>query len=58
METNSVILHSMLGLLFLGFALMGIGFHFRERTWGIGLLALGSVTMLSTIAYRIHLVLN
>lgn len=58
METNSIILHTMLSLLFLGFTLMGIGFHFRERVWGITLLALGSVTMLSTIAYRVHLTLT
>ncbi|TWH77314.1 hypothetical protein LX59_00222 [Azomonas agilis] len=58
METNSVILHSMLAVLFTGFMFMGIGFNFRERTWGIVLLAMGSLIMLSTIAYRIHLALS
>lgn len=57
METDSVILHSMLGFLFTGFVLMGIGFNFRDYTWGIVLLALGSLTMLSTIAYRVYLTL-
>lgn len=58
MENDSTALHTMLFFLFTGFFLMGIGFNFRESRWGLTALALGSVTMLSTIGYRIYMALN
>lgn len=48
-------LNWMLSLILTGFVLMGVGFSFRERNWGIALLALGSATMLSSIAYKLYL---
>lgn len=48
-------LNWMLSLILTGFVLMGVGFSFRERSWGIALLALGSATMLSSIAYKLYL---
>jgi|APHig6443717817_1056837.scaffolds.fasta_scaffold07371_4 hypothetical protein len=58
MEIDSSILHVMLGLLFTGFLLMGVGFSFRDHNWGIALLTLGSFTMLGTIGYRMYLALH
>lgn len=46
-------LHTMLGLLLLGFLLLGIGFSFRDKGWGVGLMLFGSVVLLTTIAVRI-----
>lgn len=46
-------LHTMLGLLLLGFLLLGVGFSFRDKGWGVGLMLFGSVVLLTTIAVRI-----
>lgn len=43
----------MLGLLLLGFLLLGVGFSFRDKGWGVGLMLFGSVVLLTTIAVRI-----
>lgn len=46
-------LHLMLGLLVLGFLLLGIGFHFRDKGIGVALMMAGSAVVLTTIAVRI-----
>ncbi|MFC3606302.1 hypothetical protein [Stutzerimonas tarimensis] len=48
-------LNWMITLIFTGFALMGVGFSFRDNNWGVGLLALGSAVMLSSIAYKMYI---
>ena len=46
-------LHLMLGLLVLGFLLLGVGFNFRDRGFGVALMMAGSAVVLTTIAVRI-----
>ncbi|WP_193073257.1 hypothetical protein [Pseudomonas sp. FME51] len=46
-------LHLMLSLLVLGFLLLGIGFSFRDKGWGVGLMLSGSAVLLVTIGTRI-----
>ncbi|MFA5678760.1 MAG: hypothetical protein WC953_10190 [Pseudomonas sp.] len=46
-------LHLMLSLLVLGFLLLGVGFNFRDKGWGVALMMAGSATILITIAVRI-----
>ncbi|MEJ6655399.1 MAG: hypothetical protein QNL70_05285 [Pseudomonas sp.] len=46
-------LHLMLSLLVLGFLLLGIGFSFRDKGWGVGLMLFGSAVLLVTIGTRI-----
>lgn len=46
-------LHLMLSLLVLGFMLLGVGFHFRDKGVGVALMMAGSAMLLTTIAARI-----
>lgn len=46
-------LHLMLSLLALGFLLLGLGFNFRDKGWGVALMMAGSAVVLITIAVRI-----
>ena len=46
-------LHLMLSLLVLGFLLLGVGFNFRDKGWGVALMMAGSAVVLLTIAARI-----
>lgn len=46
-------LHLMLSLLLLGFLLLGLGFHFRDKGVGVVLMMAGSAVVLTTIAVRI-----
>lgn len=46
-------LHLMLSLLVLGFLLLGMGFNFRDKGWGVMLMMAGSAVVLVTIAVRI-----
>ena len=46
-------LHLMLSLLVLGFLLLGIGFNFRDKGLGVGLMLAGSAVVLVTIGTRI-----
>lgn len=41
------------GVLFLGILLFGVGFSLRRKSYGILLLGLGVVCMLSLIAWRV-----
>lgn len=45
--------HVMLGLLVLGFLILGTGFSFRDKGWGVALMLAGSAVLLITIAVRI-----
>lgn len=46
-------LHLMLVLLVSGFLLLGVGFHFRDKGFGVALMLAGSAVVLTTIAVRI-----
>lgn len=46
---------TMLILIIASFILMGAGFNFRERGWGVALLGLGILSMLSTLFYKLQL---
>jgi hypothetical protein len=48
----------MLLLLFVGFLLLGFGFNYRNHNGGIGLMGLGIISVLSTVLYKLHLILN
>lgn len=41
-----------------GFALLGIGYTYRDKNWGIALLALGVLMMFSTISFKLYITLN
>ena len=45
--------HLMLGLLVLGFLILGTGFSFRDKGWGVALMLGGAAILLITIATRI-----
>lgn len=45
--------HLMLGLLVLGFLLLGVGFNFRDKGWGVAVMMAGSAVLLGTVAARI-----
>lgn len=47
-------INAMLILIISSFVLMGTGFNFRERGWGVALLGLGIVSMLSTLLYKMQ----
>jgi hypothetical protein len=42
-------------LILASFALMGAGFNFREQRWGLALLSLGILSMLSTLFYKLQI---
>lgn len=46
-------LHLMLTLLVFGFLVLGVGFHFRDKGFGVALMMLGSAVVLITIGARI-----
>ncbi|MFD1261197.1 hypothetical protein [Entomomonas asaccharolytica] len=41
-------------LLIIACCLLGFGFNFRQHNWGIAIMWLGAITMLSAIAYKIY----
>lgn len=45
--------HLMLSLLVLGFILLGTGFNFRDKGWGVALMLLGAAVLLTTVGARI-----
>lgn len=47
--------HWMLTLIITGFLLLGVGYNFRDHEWGVGLLGLGIVCMLSSVAFKIYI---
>lgn len=51
-------INSMLVILIVSFALMCVGFSFRDRQWGIGALAIGIISVLSTLFYKLYIILN
>lgn len=44
----------MLTLLITAACLLGFGFNFRDNNWGIAIMWLGAIVMLSTIGYKIY----
>lgn len=38
-----------------GFLLLGVGFANRAKGWGVALIALGWLCMLSTVAYKMYI---
>lgn len=46
---------TMLVLIMISFVLMGVGFNFRDQRWGIALLGLGVVSILSTLLYKLQI---
>lgn len=49
---------SMLIILLISFALLCVGFSFRDRQWGICTLAIGIVSVLSTLFYKLYITFN
>jgi hypothetical protein len=47
-ETNIII-----ALCIVGFCLLGVGYSFRDRGWGLALVWIGVITMMGPIAYRL-----
>ncbi|CEA03831.1 hypothetical protein BN1049_01250 [Pseudomonas saudimassiliensis] len=45
--------HLMLSLLVFGFILLGTGFSFRDKGWGVALMLFGSAVLLVTVGARI-----
>lgn len=41
-------------LLIIACCLLGFGFNFRDKNWGIGIMWLGAIIMLSAIGYKIY----
>ncbi|WP_286784463.1 MULTISPECIES: hypothetical protein [Pseudomonas] len=50
--------HLMIFLLVAGFLLLGIGFTFREKEWGVWMTGVGGLSMLAPIALGIYIGLN
>lgn len=48
-------LETMLLVIALGFVLLCVGFANRAKNWGVALLAIGWLCMLSTIAYKMYI---
>ena len=48
-------LNLMLLLIITSFMMMGAGFNFREQRWGLALLTLGILSMLSTLFYKLQI---
>jgi len=48
-------IEAMLILIIASFVLMGSGFNFRERGWGVALLGLGILSMLSILFYKLQI---
>lgn len=45
-------------LLIIACCLLGIGFNFRDAGWGIAIMWLGAIIMLSAIGYKIYDVIH
>ena len=45
----------LLSLIVTGFILLCVGFNYRDRDWGVGLLGLGVLTMFSTLAFKMYI---
>jgi hypothetical protein len=45
--------HVVLMILCIGFLLMGVGFSWQEREWGVRLIAVGMLGMFGPIFYRL-----
>jgi len=50
--------HLMISLLVAGVLLLGIGFTFREKEWGVWMTGAGGLSMLAPIALGIYIGLN
>lgn len=48
-------LDTMLLVIAAGFLLLGVGFANRAKGWGVSLIALGWLYMLSTVAYKMYI---
>tara|TARA_Y100001951_G_scaffold101058_1_gene105367 strand:- start:431 stop:628 length:198 start_codon:yes stop_codon:yes gene_type:complete len=48
-------MHWLLSLIVIGFILLCVGFNYRDRNWGVGLLGLGVLTMFSTLAFKMYI---
>ncbi|AJE22057.1 hypothetical protein HA520_07950 [Azotobacter chroococcum] len=48
-------LETMVLLIAAGFLLLGVGFANRAEGWGVALIALGWLCMLSTVAYKMYI---
>lgn len=46
---------TVLTIILTGFAILGVGFTFRHRPWGVALLAIGSACMFSLLIYKMNL---
>lgn len=44
-----------LSIILAGFTVLGIGFSFRHRPWGVALLVIGIACMLSLLLYKMSL---
>lgn len=47
-------LYIMFFLLIFACSLLSIGFNFRDNNWGIAIMWVGAIIMLSTIGYKIY----
>lgn len=45
--------HLMLSLLVFGFILLGTGFNFRDKGWGVAVMLFGAAVLLVTVGTRI-----
>ncbi|MCC4308999.1 hypothetical protein LL252_10500 [Alcanivorax marinus] len=48
----------LIALIAVGLTLMAVGFAGRQYNWGVALLAVGTLCMLATIAYKLYLTFN
>ena len=48
-------MHWLLSLIVIGFILLCVGFNYRDRDLGVGLLGLGVLTMFSTLAFKMYI---
>jgi vacuolar-type H+-ATPase subunit I/STV1 len=51
-------IHWVLLFLVTGFLLLGFGFNYRDKDWGIGLMSLGVVSVLMTVLFKLYIVFN
>lgn len=41
-----------------GFAMLGIGYNYRDKGWGIATIGVGIMIMFSTIVFKLYVALN
>lgn len=41
-----------------GFVLLGLGYNYRDQSWGIALLTIGVLMMFSTLSFKLYITLN